>query len=374
MPIRVQREESRGGALAFPDAMQESETGWFRRLPFVLRTAVLAASGLAFAFLSCRKPEEPAPSQSPVEAPAPQPTRSPPLARIEEHVPTVRYRRSQELVWADAAGGLSLYRHDGVQTHEEASARISYATGTRLELGERSFVIIEDPVAGTESDADRAVLRDGILRGETRRELWVLTTAAVVRVRPARAGSVARSTVQVREGAKLRVRLAEGQGTLTPLAKGPSVALRPGREVVVPAPPTSDERFGAGQGASNAWVAERGSVEPGGSRVKEGLARPAHAARNEEAPEPTSLPVTTVDLPPDQAETADAALRVSGVASNSASTVYVNGRRAPLLPNRSFEASVPLEPGANVVVVQEILPDGRSAFHRRTIHRTGGGR
>jgi TonB family protein len=74
-------------------------------------------------------------------------------------------------------------------------------------------LVILDPSA-LGGSYDRAVVRDGTVNGETKDELWIMTSAALIQMKSKGHGQKARIQLTVQDGEKLQVELKEGSGRI----------------------------------------------------------------------------------------------------------------------------------------------------------------
>ena len=274
------------------------------------------------------------------------------LAQLEQIENKVSYKRGKELLWQDAMLNLPLYRYDWVQTHDGAHAEIGFINGSRISLREKTLVIINPDSKRQKTTQDRAVIRGGAIRGETQRELWILTSAALVKVKADKKNESAVANLVLEEGKHLEVKLERGSGmliqgsghgnvsgTAPETASGKIIQLAVNHPVVIKAPKV-DSNFGE-DGSKVQWF------------------------------EPEAAPNAQLVLsePKDHQTVDDSAVFFKGQVTPPGGTVLINGKVISLKEDLSFEVEVPLVDGPNSLVIQLIRGDGSSAFLRRTVIR-----
>jgi hypothetical protein len=67
------------------------------------------------------------------------------VARLSEIKGSVDHRKAATLVWTAARAGLELFHRDAVKTNALSSARVTFVSGSQLEIDEQSLVVIEAP-------------------------------------------------------------------------------------------------------------------------------------------------------------------------------------------------------------------------------------
>ncbi len=139
-----------------------------------------------------------------------------PVGRLGTLKPSVTYRRNAEMLWQDASVHLPLFAFDAIRTHARARAQIILDSGSVLDLKENSLIIINPAALDVGVKRDRAIIRHGTLSGSTENELWILTSAALLKIKATGSKKRARAAISVHEGKRLRVKLEEGEGTVYP--------------------------------------------------------------------------------------------------------------------------------------------------------------
>jgi hypothetical protein len=315
----------------------------------MIRAVAIALLTLLLATTACTPKSVPAaPSPSPEAASLPAEKK---LARVSRFRPEVVARRHRELPWNAVAEGFSLFAYDAIQTRQAASASLDLVNGSKLDLSENALVIL------TPSLVDRAVVRRGNLTAETTGELWILTSAALLRLAPEKPGRKARAQVVLKEGSHLRVELAEGKGVLE-RDKQPPIAVVAGNSSTVPAP-EAEETFGYGSPAS--WESALSPVDQAHTTATQAAARAIAAI----APKGE----LTISYPEDYAQLDSDFVVLKGKVSGGKPTVLVNGKSARVEKSGTFELKVALHPGRNPLSVQEIQTDGTASFRFLTILR-----
>lgn len=300
----------------------------------------------------------PTPSPIAVKELAPPRTQGEVLATLVSLRPKVRFRRRQELLWQDAEKGLEFRRFDAVQTHEDAEARIDFVNGSELQLKERTFAIINmDSSRPVRQREDRVVIRSGEVDGQTKKELWILTTAALIRMNARTASEPSKASIKVEDGKKMTVILQTGEATLVRPAQGGKggtehIELPPMKAVSFDAP-RAPENFGL-QLTDQDWKAPY---------------TPPPSPTPTLTPTPEPKATLEVSVPSDGSETPKAEALVAGRCSSPKVSVLINGKKADLRGDLSFAMQVPLQMGVNSIVVQMIRPDGSSEFLRRRVIR-----
>lgn len=124
--------------------------------------------------------DEKAPVSPPRLAPAPVPR-----AHLQVPKGDVKVKRAAGDDWMNAQEGLPLYENDKVRTVAGASARLLFANGSTVELGEDALIGIAEtrPRSGQER-TDLTVLKgrvDATLETPTTQSLTVTTPSATIR-------------------------------------------------------------------------------------------------------------------------------------------------------------------------------------------------
>jgi hypothetical protein len=300
-----------------------------------------------------------------------------PLGFLAEHHQHVTYQRAGETSWPDASDRLPLFAYDAVQTHEKADALLSLKHALRLEMGEKTLVILS-PGAST----DRAVLDSGRVTGETDSEAFVLTASALLRIGAGKSGEKGKARISVDQDKQLRVELLSGSAEVrrtvkegeevraerTELALNKPVELPSGP----PSPPKPTEEYWKnGPMVVRAKIAPPAKPQPGAQ-----VAKPRRVAEKPARPAPARAPAAvnneiflSLESPRNYQETTAAEISLRGTVSGPGGSVRVNGEAIHISTELGFATKVPLQLGVNIIVVQLIRLDGKSVFQRRTVVR-----
>lgn len=263
------------------------------------------------------------------------------VAKLARFKPTVNYKRKAELTWLPVETQLELEQHDSVQTQSEASAVIRYSSGSTLTLQENTLVVIdEDQRPRRLLSEDRAYVGTGSVQGRTGGELWILTSAGLVRLKAKTKNSPAIATVSADRKEGFKILLNEGEAAFLRKTKTGEIAtqvLIVNQEVTLP--PTTEKP----EWNLFSKVAKTSSVTP------------------EE--------IQKIELmePKDQTVLDTASVRVSGRLTRPGGKILVNGKSIAPTTDGSFNADVGLRLGANVISIQLIRVDGTTEFKRVTV-------
>lgn len=150
------------------------------RTPLVThrRSYMLLALALTAMPFGCTADEKPsAPTPAPPKAPVPR-------ARLQEVRGDVKLKREVGDEWLTAREGLPLFENDKVRTAVGASARILFANGGRVNLGEDALIgIAETRLRPGQQRTDLTVLKgqvDAALETPATQSLSVSTPSATV--------------------------------------------------------------------------------------------------------------------------------------------------------------------------------------------------
>lgn len=306
---------------------------------------ILGATG----FACTRKPEPqpvrttPEPIPVTVITPAPVGLSRTILANLEAFTPQVTVRRAEELVWGDALLNMPFYRYDSVKTHDEATAKILFQSGARIHMNERSLVIINN--LNPTHSADRAVLRGGEITGKTPQELWLLTSAALIRLRSRKAGSLGAARLAMEEGKQFSVELTDGEGEMlqppTGTRNSPLLTRLKLRKPVVLSAPIVSSTFGD-KDSEPAWLENFDS-------------RSVASIPSGNDPKPIEF---FIESPANYSEVTEAFVILKGKVSRAGGKILVNGKPGTIDAKLRFNAKVPVSRGANTLVIQLIQPTG----------------
>jgi len=251
---------------------------------------------------------------------------------------------------------------DAVQTHTASTARILFVSGSTIEMGESSLVIINGGTRTPGRTLDRAVIRTGKFEGNTKKELWILTSAALLRLRAKATSKSAKVVLNVEEGKKMAVTLIDGNASMVernPKSKSPALQELEPRKTVTMAAPMPGDTFGF-LDSEKSW-----DLPP--ERATASLPTQAKPApKQPQAPQPIDLFITS---PRDYAEVGVADIELKGRATGTGAKIFVNGKETTIENNLEFSSVVALREGVNSILIQLIRPDGESVFRRWTIIR-----
>lgn len=278
------------------------------------------------------------------------------LGRLAALTNEVRYRRSAELEWNPGILSLELFSFDAVVTDRASSARIALEAGSEINMEEETLVILNPAGSEVTRHGDRAVVRKGNLEGLTSSELWLITSAASLRLRPKGSARLARARVQVNEGKKVRVELTAGEGEAQFPDARPAVKLTENIPVdfAAPLPPV---QFGFVPDVK--LTGSRPSVAP----IPKPPAPPAKTARRKvegrrkpaaTVPESPKLPPTGLEIlsPANHAQVEVDEILLRGRVGSADAELVVNGRPTPVDKNGNFSVTIPLVFGGNQILLQ----------------------
>lgn len=297
------------------------------------------------------KSDEPRTAASPLTPSPVSPSASPSpgrtLADLIRFTPPVNYKRRAELTWQAVEPRIGFERLDSIQTQSDATAEVRYRGGSTLNLRENTLVVIEESSGARRTGPeDRAFVGVGTVRGRTSGELWLLTSRGLVKLKGEGKARPARVTVVSRPREGVRVSLDEGRAAFIGKDKTGALAAKTlslHEEIQIDSPVDKS-------GKNPDW---------------ETFAKIARAA----SMEPETPLSFELDEPRDQSVISAAETTLKGRVNRDGGKILVNGRQATIGDDRLFSASIALEPGANVISVQLIRPDGTTEFRRITVLR-----
>lgn len=372
-----------------------------------------------------RSLESPPPSVHPVEAGHAEERWEQRVAKLSNVKRNVKSKLAASIVWSAANEGLELGEHDAVQTLAQSGASIVFEKNQEISLGENSLIVIRRFEKDAQSDARRVsvVLLGGVLEGSVGTRPGGATAVEIVagkssasiaspaggttkfRVAAATDDASAISVVSGRADVRVgdrTVSVGAGQAvTVSPqgLIQGPKtiskapVLVSPDKGAVIRsrvlpmnvALAWSDEVPGrtyrveiARDASFREPVIDR-SVEatafdcqelPAGRyywrvRAADGIAEGrVAAARSFEIETDLQPPTLRVDFPGGALEHGPVAIRG---ATDPNVKVYIGKEPVPVGPDGTFEASVVLRPGAQIVVVEAVDAAGNIAYASRTL-------
>lgn len=268
-----------------------------------------------------------------------------PLATLESFLPKVTHKRSEAQVWEDSTAGIPLYYLDAVQTHDSAAAKIVFVEGARLELRERTHIIITSPPVSPPAPIQRTIVKNGRLKGRTGRALWLISSNTLLQLEAKAKGTEAIADYYLREDRKLTVTLESGLGTV--FQKGADAA-------------AVTRKYPLAEGKPLELIVATGPDETDWTENELANAEVV-SARTQAAIPPFDF---SVDLPVDNSTVNLSSLRVRGKVTKTGARLIVNGKEIPIETSLAFETEVKLVRGANRVVVQLIPPDGKPIYRQ----------
>lgn len=324
------------------------------RFSLVLRlTGLLSASS---AFIACSRHPQISPPTRPIVASSPSvPSTGAAVAKLAEFHPEVVYRRSDELQWQEPLPDLPLYVLDAVRTQSNATARIEFKMGSRIDMDPNTLIIIREPKDPSLA-ADQVSFRGGKLVSRSPSELWLLTSAALLKIRADSGKKPAIATISGSEGRKMKFELAQGEGILLRRTKSrlEPMPLKPHHPITLLAP-AAPSTFGR---------TENLPLIAAGVPVLQ--QRPAPAVQASAAP--VSPPELSISFPTNYGQVHQATVEVKGKASPRNARVLVNGIETTLLKG-AFSKNVTIAPGENTIVVELILNGYPPLFRKISVIR-----
>lgn len=334
-----------------------------------------------------------------------------PIASVQQLVEVVKVRKKGTLTWKVAVEGnplTVLSSQDAVQTEAKSQAMIVFKSGSQIQMGPKSLVVVSPPEnGGASAQADRAVIRGGELQSTTSRELWLMTSAALFKMKPSAKGEPARANFSIKEGKKLKVKLVAGEalaltvdrrkknaqtgGAGTAVKEVPLVVNRP----LTFEAPQAPEAFGIEEsGEAKSWegaalikqlspilsaettISRQHAVEKNSPQASQG----AQVSQKKSAPsappaKKTIEPAPSLVLvePKNRAEVLSETILVKGRLENlgekTPGKVLVQGQAVQFSSDGSFEARIKLDPGVNLLLIQWISSDSVSHYKRLTVTR-----
>lgn len=261
------------------------------------------------------------------------------IATIEKMVPQVSVRRRQDLVWNEGFFQMPLYLFDTVKTFSQGETIIGMNDSSQLELEKDSWVVL-DP-NHLEILPHRPFLRVGKLTAKTRKELWVVTTAALFRLKAKNENE--EGVMEVASSPKNGVvaKLLLGTGIYWPSKSLGKYDFDKPQKMVA-------NRVVSlrGEMASENFPADESEIQwPSTKQV---------TFSEERLSKTTSEKKFTLEFlsPPDFFETADAVVEILGRVNDAEAVVLINGNKIKVSSNLRFSYQVSLNPGANTIVIR----------------------
>ena len=163
------------------------------------------------------------------------------MGRLVDQCPRI-YPPEKNSYLEDVAGKLiDLFPFDAIRTYGGACARIELGNGSQLYAAEQLIVLNPDLLEGTHR-RQRAIVRAGQVSGETNGEMWILTSAAILKLIAKKNGENAKVTLTVNEGKDVKIELHNGEGEFLRVKKENDektperVALVPEQPMILEAP------------------------------------------------------------------------------------------------------------------------------------------
>jgi hypothetical protein len=268
-----------------------------------------------------------------------------PIAVLEKRVPKVSVRRRQQMVWGDGNLKMDLFIFDTVKTFTQSSSQIVMNEGSEINLSADSWIVL-DP-NNLEILPHRPFLKLGKLKAKTRKEIWILTTAALFRLKAKSEREPAEMEVSVDNSRKVTANLVAGMG----LYWGAKVAgqiegkdpkrLFLNQLVTLNAAPV-DEEFPK---------TEKDIRWPTAEDVLNSDKLWLESKKNKNKEKEKALELEIIS-PPDFYQVSAPTVEIVGKVTHSDAVVLVNGKRVSVDKTLRFSAQVDLKTGANQVVVR----------------------
>jgi len=347
-----------------------------------------------------------------------------PVANLSVVTNEVRSRRADDVVWARAEEGSSLFERDAVQTMKNAHAVVRFDSDQQIDLSENSLIVIkglniEKRVKTSFVEVAGGSFRSQVGGGEGEEvKLQVSTPSAVaevtgkknqisdfrVNVNPDKTSNIVvfKGMARVNAGG-VTVEVKENEGTHVGLS-GPPRAPRPLLHPVELDLPADQQRIVYREGPPETtwiWIPQEGAanyrlqvatedtfttrvvdqlltettfsyrgLEPG-SYLWRVTAIDADRVEGHWS-EPRTLHVVKPEIQILQPATDQVinqeTLWVEGEATIDAK-VYLNGERVTLDDSGRFQREIPLHLGENLIVLEAVDPSGASRFAQRNIRR-----
>jgi hypothetical protein len=329
----------------------------------------------------------------------------------------VRFRRGNSIAWGGASEGMPLYSQDAVQTFDRSGARISFGGNDQLDLGSNSLVVVTRLEAKDEAGPKSyRVQVDGEVRGSLAagRKLRMEFAAAGHLARMAQGAARFRFTRNGENGASLAVYSGEanvegfGRSVRVPANFGVTLknGVAVGAVLPLPAPPLLGEsdralyryrllpprvRF-TWSGAAESYhlqlskdaafksrlIDERlaapefvtGKLSKGSyfwrvSRVVEGREGTFSRVGRCELAQVLKSPELQVGFPPERQPAGPFTLNGR---AEPGSRVFVDGVEVASRENGSFEHSLQLNPGVNLIRVEALDAAGNASYASRVVY------
>ncbi len=272
------------------------------------------------------------------------------LAHLENALPMVSHKRNDGQTWEESIPGVSYFEFDAVQTHASAAARIAFDAGTKMDLAENTHVIITAPPQPIESTEQRAIVKNGSLKGRTNTGLWLINSGTLFRLKPKSKDEEASVQYSLRDKHSLTITLESGKGSVFRKKEGPAGAAAPSSGNLQ----LASFELEVGKPSQFEVVEEPESLEWKVTDLEK--------AEPEKAAEPRFD--FSVDLPPDNSIVNKPNLIVKGKVTQKGGRLLVNGKEVKQTESLSFESVVVLNKGANRIIIQLVQPNGKSLYRQ----------
>mgnify|MGYP001559079134 CR=1 FL=1 len=257
-------------------------------------------------------------------------------------------RGHDQSVWQTAVVGTSFFKHDALQTHENANAQVNYQSGSVLKLKENTLVIFDKDPGQAELANDRVLLKNGELSGSTKKELWIFTNAGLVQIKSLKKNQKAQATLSINPQKKLK--LVVNQGTA---------------DIIVKKNNTEFQKFSVAEKADFEFKAKVGfnlTDEKTISSDNIGVLSQA-STRIKNATQAELI----IEAPIDNATSSDEIFEVKGHLTELGAKLIINGEITDIEDDLSFKKKLNLSNGINLVVFQLVRSDSSVKFYRRNV-------
>jgi len=342
------------------------------RTQIIFSVSLVAIASLIWYFIGNRKSPNLAPPPTPMQAIETSTTtttqvKPDPIASLAQLRPEVSYRRSGQLIWSEASSQQSLFQYDAIHTHQDADAKIVFTTGSELEIQQNTFIIIDPKSIKQNKEVDRAVMRSGQVHGKTKGQLWIMTSAAVIKLRGGKKNKEAAAIIKVTEGQKMQIQMQEGEASLlVPTSKQSlmnaseqapqikEISLKSHQTISIAAPQLA-ESFGTDQENIN-WLEGSKVIQEAPQKIEESVVQP---------------PYLTIDQPAARSETAQPEIEIVGKTNVPGAQLIISGKSYAVDSLGRFQARISVKTGLNLFVIQVIGSDGKSLFQKIIVKGTG---
>ena len=318
--------------------------------------------------LGCfQKPEVLLPSPTPAFAKPEASAKPEVLATLVSLIPPVSYRKKDEFIWQKASSGLSLYPFDALRTLSKAYATIRFSNESTLDLGEQTLIILSPSWLSNPLDGlpDAAILRKGKLRGSTKKELWLLSPSALLKLKPSNKQRPAVIELNNNSGKMTSFNLKSGSGVLLRKTdqgslKEQDLPLHKQIQVKNIQGLSSDDRPQSIEGfLVNTIVIHSG-------RDKSPLISKKSAPSVQSASKRIDL---FIETPANYSEFSTPNVQLRGRLSGPGGKLFVNSSQLSIDADLRFSVELKLKYGANSILLQLFQSDGTYSFRRWVLTR-----